>query len=245
MNASKIFFVSFAPLLVLACGGSSIPEVGDGGASGNQKDGGKATSSSTGTGGSSSGSGSASGGGSSSSGGGSGSTGGEGSGGTGGTGAGVKRVFVTSVTYSGNLGGVAGADAKCATAAEAQSLGGAWKAWISSGSVNAIDRINDVGPWYLVNGVQKVFNNKANLSTTPLVAIDEDETGGQPTWMGIDGMWTGTTTGVASGNDCLGWTSEVNTSLGTTSSPTTDQSWGGSPGPLDCDAPEALICFEQ
>jgi hypothetical protein len=243
MRASKIFFVTFAPLLVLACGGSSTPDVGDGGAGSSQKDGGTSSSSSGSKGGSSSSSGSSSGsGGSSSTGGGGNSTGG----GSSSTGAGVKRVFVTSVTYSGNLGGIAGADAKCATAAAAQTLGGTWKAWISSGSVNAIDRINDVGPWYLVNGVQKVFNNKANLSTTPLTAIDEDESGSQPSWIGLDGMWTGTNAGVASGNDCFGWTSELNTDLGSTSSPTTDQSWGGSSaGNIDCDQPEALICFEQ
>jgi hypothetical protein len=244
MRASKIFLVSFAPLLVLACGGSSTPDVGDGGTGSHQKDSGPSSSSSGSHGGSSSDTGSTGSGGSSSTGG-DGTSTGSGSGGAG-SGAGVKRVFVTSVTFSGNLGGVTGADAKCATAAEAQTLGGTWKAWISSGSVNAIDRINDVGPWYLVNGIQKVFNNKANLSTTPLVAIDEDESGSQPSWMGLDGMWTGTSTGTASGNDCFGWTSALTTDLGTTSSPTTDQSWGGSSaGGIDCDQPEALICFEQ
>jgi hypothetical protein len=240
MNASNIFFVSFAPLLVLACGGSSAPDIGGDAGASNSKDGGTSSSSkggsSTGNSGSFS-SGSGSGSGSSSSGSGD-STGSSGS---------VKRVFVTSITYSGNLGGVAGADADCANAAAAQTLGGAWKAWISSGSVNAIDRINDVGPWYLVDGVTKVFNNKANLLTTPLFAIDEDETGAQPSWVGLDGMWSGTTDqGIASGEDCQGWTSDLTDDMATTGSITTDQTWGGSTsGPIDCNVQEALICFEQ
>ncbi|MCB9979188.1 MAG: tail fiber domain-containing protein, partial [Rhodospirillales bacterium] len=49
-----------------------------------------------------------------------------------------KRVFVTSTTYTGNLGGLAGADAKCQARADAASLGGTWKA-ILTGSNSAAD----------------------------------------------------------------------------------------------------------
>src|SRR5207248_2675590 len=42
-----------------------------------------------------------------------------------------KRVFVTSVMYDGNLGGLAGADAKCQARATAASLSGTYKAWLS------------------------------------------------------------------------------------------------------------------
>ncbi len=240
MRASNIFFATFAPLLVLACGGSSTPDVGSGnGSNGNQKSATSNGTSSSNGGGSSSSSGGSS---SSGAGGGSGSASGSGSGS-----ASIKRVFVTSVLFSGNLGGLTGADAECQSTADAQFLGGTWKAWISSGSVNAIDRINDVGPWYLVDAKTKVFNNKANLLTEPLSAINEDESGHTPSWTGLDGMWSGTTDrGVASGEDCVGWTSNLVSDSATTGSMSTDQYWGGSPnGPIDCDAQEALICFEQ
>lgn len=43
-----------------------------------------------------------------------------------------KIVFITSTAYNGNLGGIAGADAKCTTRASAASLPGTYKAWIST-----------------------------------------------------------------------------------------------------------------
>ena len=43
-----------------------------------------------------------------------------------------KLVFITSGTYDGNLGGFSGADAKCQAEADANSLGGTYKAWLSN-----------------------------------------------------------------------------------------------------------------
>jgi uncharacterized protein YdbL (DUF1318 family) len=43
----------------------------------------------------------------------------------------VKRMFTTSTTYDGNLGGKSGADAICAARATAAALGGTWKALLS------------------------------------------------------------------------------------------------------------------
>lgn len=42
-----------------------------------------------------------------------------------------KRVFLTSTTYTGNLGGVAGADQKCQDQAANAGLKGTWRAWVS------------------------------------------------------------------------------------------------------------------
>jgi hypothetical protein len=234
MTASKIFFLSCAPLLVLACGGSNDPGVGNDAGTSKKGDASSSFSSGSGSNGSSSSNGSAS---------------GSGSGSVDNTGSGssaVKRVFVTSVTYDGNLGGASGADAKCQTAADAQVLGGTWKAWISSGSTNAIDRINDVGPWYLVDGVTKVFNNKANLLTTPANEIDMTESGAVPSWWGYNEVWSGSyQSGDASGSDCEEWTTALGQDA-TTGSASTDQTWGGEADTIyGCDGPEGLICFEQ
>src|SRR5688500_4322657 len=88
----------------------------------------------------------------------------------------AKRIFVTSLGYTGDrttAGGAAtgwqGADALCDLAAAGAALGGAWVAWASDSGTNAIDRIMDVGPWYFVDGATLVFNNKANLATSPVV----------------------------------------------------------------------------
>jgi hypothetical protein len=67
--------------------------------------------------------------------------------------------FVTSTTHSGNLGGLAGADAECQRLAAAVGAGGrTWRAYLSTqgsqtaGAVNARDRIGE-GPWHNANGV--------------------------------------------------------------------------------------------
>ena len=96
---------------------------------------------------------------------------------------GKKIVFLTSASYSGDLQtasghatGAAAGDALCTTAAEAALLGSHWRAWLSDSTQNAIDRIDDVGPWYLSTG-ERAFNNKANLATTALTVIEADENG--------------------------------------------------------------------
>ena len=74
--------------------------------------------------------------------------------------------FITSVGSGdgANLGGLAGADAHCASLAEAAgSSGKTWRAYLSahaagnSPAVNARDRIG-FGPWYNVNGVEVASN---------------------------------------------------------------------------------------
>ncbi|NUN04818.1 MAG: DUF1554 domain-containing protein [Bdellovibrio sp.] len=62
-------------------------------------------------------------------------------GGSGGSERTYARAFITSTTYDGNLGGIAGADAKCQARANAASLGGTWKAIISDSTTNAQSRM--------------------------------------------------------------------------------------------------------
>lgn len=78
--------------------------------------------------------------------------------------------FITSVGSGdgANIGGLAGADAHCATLAEAAgSRGKTWRAYLSahatdsSPNINARDRIG-FGPWYNAKGIQ-VASNLNNL----------------------------------------------------------------------------------
>ena len=73
------------------------------------------------------------------------------------------KVFVTSTAYNGNLGGLSGADSKCQDRANAASLGGTWKAWLSSGSVSATSRLTHLNiPYVLVDNLV-VANNWNDL----------------------------------------------------------------------------------
>jgi hypothetical protein len=76
----------------------------------------------------------------------------------------TRRVFVTSQLYQGNLGGLAGADAKCQGLADGAGLGGTYKAWLSDSTVSAADRLTHVGaPYVLADGLTVVANDWTNL----------------------------------------------------------------------------------
>lgn len=185
--------------------------------------------------------------------------------------AGALSAFVTSGVFTGNLGGIAGADQKCQAAAAGANLTGSWKAWISDvndvpGSasrptVNAIDRITATGPWYLLcrdsqKKLIKVFNNKAQLGSTPLDVLNCTELGAPPNDT-IAGVWTGTatggmaqnlrdTSGVAQSN-CAGWTESGGSSVakgvfGTLNTPATK--WT-SVGNYHCASQFRLYCFQN
>src|SRR6478609_7142598 len=76
----------------------------------------------------------------------------------------IRRESKNQNGYGGNLGGLAGADAICTRIAEAAVPGSGakgWKAFLSTTTVNAIDRIG-AGPWYDRNeGI--IANNTAGL----------------------------------------------------------------------------------
>lgn len=145
---------------------------------------------------------------------------------------GTMTFFVTSTGMGngGNLGGLAGADAFCRQLAVAESadLGRrTWHAYLSTSTVNAIDRIG-AGPWRNAAGVL-VANSAAQLHDAanvaaggPLdatwaindLAIPLDETGAQVPTGGAGGgnvhdILTGTLRDgtVAANETCLDWTS--------------------------------------
>jgi|GEM_PF-1819853 len=156
-----------------------------------------------------------------------------------------KRLFITSVTQTGSFGGLAQADALCNTAAQAGNKGGTWKAWLSDSSTNALSRIADVGPWVQERpdgGTILTFNNKANLSTTPLAGISLDEQGRVLT---NSFYWTGTNGGGTTGSTCGSWTSS--SSGGTYGSAgSTSTNWtANSNGSTSCTSSLSLLCFEQ
>src|SRR5438309_187118 len=64
-----------------------------------------------------------------------------------------KRVFVTSTTHTGALGGLAGADAICAARAAAANLDGTYKAWLSTPAESAAARLtHSSAQYHLVDG---------------------------------------------------------------------------------------------
>lgn len=111
-------------------------------------------------------------------------------------------VFVTSTADTGNLGGLAGADAICAARAAAAGLPGNYRAFLSTSSVNAIDRLTGARGWVRVDG-RPFADSAADVASGRILyppRIDElgADTGAQTTY-----AKTGST-----GLLCVDWTSE-------------------------------------
>jgi hypothetical protein len=147
----------------------------------------------------------------------------------------MKRVFVTSNQYPGNIGGVTQGDAICTLAAQAANKGGAWKAFLASSTEDAVSRMADVGPWYQERLIGfapvKTFNNRANLTTTALAALRYDEQGRD---LVSPLFWTGNRTSL----NCMSWSS------------TSGYARTGNDDSLDltdwsCTGRASLLCVEQ
>jgi hypothetical protein len=111
----------------------------------------------------------------------------------------VNIVFLSSATYNGNLGGLAGADEKCQALATAASLDGVFTAWLSSSTTDAIERLaGTAGRFVLVDGTL-IAADLSDLTDGSLAApIDKTESG--VTISDDPRAWTGT---AATGTACF------------------------------------------
>jgi hypothetical protein len=160
---------------------------------------------------------------------------------SGGGGEDTKRLFTTKLGHDANLGGLTGADATCTNAATAANLGGSWVAWLSTSTVNAIDRIPDVGPWKLINGVV-VFNNKAGLALAPIVPPNVDEYGGEVRTQ----VWTGTSVGgTGGGTPCGDWTKNVSAEVAVAGNSSFNEGTWTNAFNITCSSVAQLYCFEM
>jgi hypothetical protein len=116
-----------------------------------------------------------------------------------------KRVFVSSIPYSANLGNLSGADLKCQTLADAALLGGTWKAWLSSSAAAAATRLTHSSLSYRrIDGALVAGSDISFFSNLHANPIDRDEYGTM--WSNVE-VWTGSGgSGVGSGG-CSDWTS--------------------------------------
>lgn len=165
-----------------------------------------------------------------------------------------RVVFVTSVPTDANLGGLAGADARCNELAGKSTHPAvqprSFVAWLSGATSPANGRHVRGGTRYVRPDGVVIANNWNDLTDGTLIApINVDEKGA--TVMGQD-VWTGTTKdGFSSKNTCVDWT--------TTSDKTTagqigrtdkiDESWTDGDEllkySLTCDKVAPFYCIEK
>ncbi|RHX78102.1 DUF1554 domain-containing protein [Leptospira yasudae] len=172
------------------------------------------------------------------------------------------RVFVTASSYDGNLGGINGADAKCASDANKPSTG-TYKAFITgdsgangrryacindgavcpgnpgTGAKNWILQVNK--DYYRIDQTTKVFTTDANGLITSITNVVQ--TTAAAFWSGFE---ANSTTNWSAANTCVNWTDNQFTNNGNTG-----QANSGTPSVMKADAipqcsgTKKLLCVEQ
>jgi hypothetical protein len=167
-------------------------------------------------------------------------------------------IFVTSTaTVASALKGLVAADAICQSRAGAAGLKGTYKAWLSTSTVSAEDRLTQgAGPYRLLNGTIIASNWQELTSGTLKAPIDETETTGAPPALGVgvcgevgsSPVWTGTSADGTSGSgtECDSWGTGMlaATSALVGSANATDGTWTAW-CPASCLVVAALYCVEQ
>ena len=160
-------------------------------------------------------------------------------------------VFATSKTYSGALGGIAGADDKCNTVAMEAGVpnAGSFMAWVGDSGTWPAKRMTPSPGRYLLRDGTVIASSWADLVDGALAApIDRDETGAPLPQGSSRFAWTGVlSNGTASDPDkqCKGWKDEGKDQPGRRGSlDATDFTWS-SAGDFPCWTQARLICVEQ
>jgi hypothetical protein len=168
-----------------------------------------------------------------------------------------RTVFVTSTTFKGlEIGGLAGADSKCQSAAEQAPVGGPvrgkrFHAWLSTYSNSVVSRIPH-GTAYVLADVAKTpvaSDFRAFVGPPALLAhaitIDEK---GAPQLSGPEVfVWTGTGEGgIGAEDDCLEWSAgDATVAKGQAGNGmSTDSTWTAYASE-DCSQLAHLYCFED
>ena len=131
------------------------------------------------------------------------------------------RIFISSASYNGNLGGLSGADSKCQALAEAQGLERTYKAFMGSGASSLKSRFNLVGGVFNFNGSGepiKITDLGVDLLNTDqpkdlINSIEFDETGNSVN----SSAWTGSDSEgeISTSVSCNNWTDDSSGQNGT------------------------------
>jgi len=170
----------------------------------------------------------------------------------------AKVVFVTSATYNGNLGGLAGADSECQALAASAGLNGTYLAWLADDSDSPATRFAQATEPYVRTDGMQIASNWLTLIDGNLDApldLAEDGISGPPTGQQacpgqIANVWTnvqsdGTVAFPGPAGSCGGWTSTLDTGWVGHAVEWFSEGWTLSCTMVPCQFPKALYCFEQ
>jgi surface protein len=145
------------------------------------------------------------------------------------------KLFITDSVYSGNLGGITGADAKCATDTNHPGIG-AYKALLSGTARTQSPELD----WVLAAAT--VYQRLDNVSVTTTTASKNFNSISAAFELSGDVFWTGLNSASwsVSSDHCSNWTSDLASMSGAVSSVST---WNSSTE--TCDQLKPILCIEQ
>lgn len=161
----------------------------------------------------------------------------------------AKRVFVTSTSSTGNLGGLIGADQICQNLADSTSLNGTWKAWLSDSVTSVSNRFthSSIYPYILVDETTKIADNWSNLTSATLAAninMTEAKTVDLKAKVWTNSNSDGTIVSTDPGLVCDDWSNVKKTTAIYGKNNFTTSQWTNFDSVL-CNKPMSLYCFEQ
>jgi hypothetical protein len=119
-------------------------------------------------------------------------------------------VFTTSTTQTPDFGGRSGADSICAKLAANAALPGTYKAWLSTSTENAIDRLGTASGWVRTDG-KPVVNSVDDIApTSGLFDVPPNVTADGSAYYATAGVWGGAPNMTTPGKDatnCTDWKS--------------------------------------
>ena len=160
------------------------------------------------------------------------------------------RVFVSSTTTAAKLGGLVGADEDCQALADAADLKGTFRAWLSTGDVNAAARLqHSERPYKRIDGAPLADNWADFVDGTHLNPIVVTELGGNvgpDSGCGICPVWTATTPmGVGLVDDCSDWNAVLFDNVTVGECTVKDARWTQGCAMRMCNQSSRLYCVEQ
>lgn len=167
-----------------------------------------------------------------------------------------RIAFATSESGPGNLSawpqaskgtsGIQAGDSICQHLADAAGLAepGSFKAWLSDGSTDAVNRWDNDGQWIRADGVPISVSLADLIDGALFTSISVTEEGG---YLDRDRAWTGTTsTGLKADDHCNSWSEGSASHSGAWGfTNTTDSQWTEWPSASECDLNQRLYCLSD
>jgi hypothetical protein len=160
-------------------------------------------------------------------------------------------VFVSSQQYTGNIGGLEGADAECQSMAADAGVQGTFKAWLGDGTEGPSERFTQDGRFVLVDGTLIAEDWEDLTDGTIVHFIDQTEDGGAPPpttqhCSSTQVVWTGVYSDGSLPDvvNCVGFTSDADPGMyGRVDA--TDYHWTYACTVGTCGYAASIYCFEQ